>query len=178
VIWLARHGETDYNAQDRFQGQGDVPLNKHGLRQAEELARVAAQREWAALYASPILRARQTAEVVAEAVGLAPRFDARLAETDTGDWTDCYFSDVQRDHPEMWAKWRAGGDWAFPGGESLATQQERVLAALADIRLAAGLPALVVCHRGTIRTVLCNRDGRGLGAFHESDVANGELVVL
>ncbi len=179
MIALARHGETDYNAQRRFQGQGDVPLNSRGIEQARELAKVARERQWAALWASPILRARQTAEIVAEAIGLGPRYDARFAEHDVGDWQDRLFDDVERESPQLWARWQAGGeDWRFPGGESLAEQQKRVVAALVDITQRNELPALVVCHRGVIRCALAHTHNRGLDTYHEWSVPNGELIDL
>jgi broad specificity phosphatase PhoE len=179
VIALARHGETDYNAQRRFQGQGDVPLNARGIEQARELAKVAREREWAALWASPVLRARQTAEIVAEAIGLGPRYDARFAEHDVGDWQDRLFDDVERESPQLWARWQAGGeDWRFPGGESLGEQQARVIDGLVAVTQSHQLPALVVCHRGVIRSALCHTRNEGLEAFHEIVVPNGSLVAL
>ena len=73
---------------------------------------------------------------------------------------------------------RAGPDWRFPGGESLQEQQDRVLAALNDVEAAGELPALVVCHGGSIRVVLCSRDPRGLAAFHEFEVPNVAVLGL
>jgi broad specificity phosphatase PhoE len=179
VIFLARHGETPYNAERRFQGQGDVPLNERGIEQARELAQAARAEPFVALYASPVLRARQTAEIVAEAIGLEPRFDARFAEHDVGDWQDRLFDDVERSEPERWAAWQAAGeDWRFPGGESLGQQQKRVIAGLVDVTQAGELPALVVCHRGVIRSALCHTRNENLDAFHEIAVPNGALVRL
>lgn len=179
MIFLARHGETDYNAERRFQGQGDVPLNARGIAQARELAQLAAQREWAALWASPIVRARQTAEIVAEAIGLPPRFDARFAEHDVGAWQDRLFDDVERAEPELWAAWqRAGEEWRFPGGESLEEQQERVIDGLVSVTQSHELPALVVSHRGVIRSALCHTRNEGLDAFQTIPVPNGALVPL
>ena len=66
----------------------------------------------------------------------------------------------------------------FPGGESLQEHADRVWASLQDIRATGPLPALVVCHRGSIRTVLCRDDPRGLSAFHEFEVPNTGLVEL
>ncbi|UGS33773.1 histidine phosphatase family protein [Capillimicrobium parvum] len=178
MILLARHGETPYNAERRFQGQGDVALNARGLEQARELAQLAVQEPLAALYASPIRRARETAEIVAEAVGLEPRFDPRFAETDVGDWQDLLFDDVEREHPDLWAAWQAGGAWRFPGGESLAEQQERVIAGLVDVTQRGELPALVVCHRGSIRVALCHTRNEGLEAFQQIAIPNGALIRL
>jgi broad specificity phosphatase PhoE len=179
MIFLARHGETDYNAARRFQGQGDVPLNARGLQQARELAQVAAQRDWAALWASPIRRARETAEIVAAAIGLEPRFDARFAEHDVGDWQDRLFDDVQREDPELWARWqKAGEQWRFPGGESLLELQERVVDGLVAVTQSHVLPALVVCHRGVIRSALCHTRNAGLDGFQTIPVPNGGLIPL
>jgi probable phosphoglycerate mutase len=179
MILLARHGETDYNRERRFQGQGDVPLNARGIEQARELAELARQRPLVALYASPIRRACQTAQIVAEAIGLEPRFDPRFAEHDVGDWQERLFDDVARDEPERWAAWQAGGeDWRFPGGESLGEQQERVVAGLVDVTQRHELPALVVCHRGAIRSALCHTRNEGLDAYHDIAVPNGALIAL
>ena len=84
-----------------------------------------------------------------------------------------------RDEPEAWAAFGAAGeDFRFPGGESLAEQQERVIAALVDITQAGELPALVVCHRGVIRCALAHTHDRGLDTYHEWTVPNGELIRL
>jgi broad specificity phosphatase PhoE len=73
---------------------------------------------------------------------------------------------------------RGGAGFRFPGGESLQEHSDRVWAALQDIRAEGPLPALVVCHRGSIRAVLCRSDPRGLDAFHEYDVPNTGVVEL
>ena len=86
---------------------------------------------------------------------------------------------IARDDPAGYAAWmRAGADFRFPGGESLQEHADRVWAALEEIRAIGPLPALVVCHRGSIRTVLCRSDPRGLSAFHEFEVPNTGLVPL
>jgi broad specificity phosphatase PhoE len=181
VILLARHGETTYNAERRFQGRNDVALNERGLEQARELAALAAAREPAivALYTSPLRRAAQTARVVGEALGLEPREDARFEEVDTGDWTERLKGDVEREDPEGWAAYLAAGeDFRFPGGESLLEQQERVIAGFVAVTQRGELPALVVCHRGVIRAARAHTDIRGLDAFHDYEVPNGALMAL
>jgi broad specificity phosphatase PhoE len=177
MILLARHGETTYNAERRFQGWSPkAVLTEKGIAQAHELAEQAAGHDFAALYVSPLQRARQTAAIVGERIGLEPIVDERFAETETGDWTDQLYDDVDQD---LYAQWEhAGEDWRFPGGESLAEQQERVIAGLVDVTQNGKLPALVVCHRGTIRVALCHTQQRGLDMFTEIDVPNGGLVQL
>ncbi|HEU4703318.1 MAG TPA: histidine phosphatase family protein [Conexibacter sp.] len=182
MILLARHGETDDNVPPlRFQGQRDTPLNDTGRAQAQELAeRVAAlDPPVAALWSSDLSRARETAEVVGERIGLTPQLDTRLREGWRGQWEGHLFDEIAAREPERYAAWRSPNaeiGFHFPGGETLAQQQARVLAALADVKAAGELPALVVCHGGSIRTVLCARDPRGLGAFHTFEVPNVALV--
>ena len=182
MILLARHGETDWNVPPvRVMGSVDIPLNDRGREQARALADAAAaeERPIVALYTSPLVRASETAGIVGDRIGLEPRPDDRLKEVDVGDWQDRLKDDVEREDPEGWAAFRAGGDdFRFPGGESLAEQQERVIAALVDITQPAELPALVVCHRGVVRCALAHTHKRGLDTYHEWRVPNAELIRL
>jgi probable phosphoglycerate mutase len=179
VIWLARHGETADNKDRRFQGQKDVALNDTGREQAGVLAEAAQDHGFVALYTSPLVRARETAEIVGAALGLEPQLDDRLKEVDTGDWTGRLKDDIAHEDPDGWAAFGRGGeDWRFPGGESLQDQQDRVIAALVDITQTALLPALVVCHRGVVRCALAHTQKRGLDTYHEWTVPNGELIRL
>ncbi len=179
-LLLARHGETDDNREPiRAQGFRDTPLNDIGRRQAAELAERVAGEGIVSLWSSDLSRARETAEIVGAKIGLEPRLDPRLREATRGRWEGRRFIDIAEAEPELYAAWRRGGaDFRFPEGESLREQQERVLGALSDIGSAGELPALVVCHGGSIRVVLCSRDPRGLDAFHEFEVPNVALVRL
>ena len=175
-VYLARHGQTAYNLEGRFQGQLPVPLDATGRDQAVELAERAAAHGFSALWSSPLLRAKETALIVAERIGLSPREDARLMETDAGDWTDRSFAEVQLEAPQLFAAFLAGDPgFAFPGGESFAEQEVRVGAALEDVE-AGELPALVVCHGMVIRAALSVRAGHWLPSGQR--VPNGALVPL
>jgi broad specificity phosphatase PhoE len=179
-LLLARHGETDDNREPiRAQGFRDTPLNETGRRQAAELGERVAGEGIVSLWSSDLSRARETAEIVGANIGLEPRLDRRLREASRGRWEGQRFIDIAQAEPEAYAAWRrAGADWRFPEGESLREQQERVLAALSEIGAVGELPALVVCHGGAIRVVLCARDPRGLDAFHDFAVPNVALVRL
>jgi probable phosphoglycerate mutase len=181
-VLLARHGETNDNiAPLRFQGFTDTPLNDTGRRQAAELAEKIAARDEpiASLWASDLIRARLTAEIVGRRIGLVPTLDARLREGFRGRWEGHLMQDVEAAEPELYAAWRRGGaEFRFPEGESLLDQQQRVTAALTDIRATGPLPALAVCHGGSIRVMLSERDPRGLDAFHEFEVPNVAVVTL
>jgi broad specificity phosphatase PhoE len=175
-VYLARHGQTAYNLEHRFQGHLPVPLDDTGRVQAADLAERASVRDFAALWCSPLLRARETADIVAERIGIEPREDPRLMETDAGDWTDRLFVDVQAEDPDGFADFINGApSFAFPGGESFARQGVRVAAALAGVEQG-DLPALVVCHGVVIRIALFQRAGHKVALAER--VPNAALVPL
>jgi broad specificity phosphatase PhoE len=178
TIHLARHGQTAYNHEGRFQGHLPVPLDATGREQAAALAEVAAGVQITSLWCSPLVRARETADIVAARIGLQPAEDARFAETDTGDWTDRSFADVRAEDPEGFARFqRSDPSFRYPGGESFAEQSARVQAGLGDLRARpSALPALVVCHRGVIRLALAVALGDAAAGARE--IANASLVTL
>ncbi|TCO62587.1 histidine phosphatase family protein [Actinocrispum wychmicini] len=160
TIYLARHGRTDYNRVGRFQGQLDVPLNETGREQAKRLADRVADLGLAALWASPLARARETAEAVSVHIGLPIQFDNRLMETDTGVWTDRLYEDMKIEDPDAYHGFvTAAEDFRFEGGESYADQGDRVMAALAEIERGPK-PALVVCHGMVMRLAVSRRTGK------------------
>jgi probable phosphoglycerate mutase len=172
---MARHGRTAYNHERRFQGRLPVPLDEVGRAQALELAERAAAYDFAALWCSPLRRARETADVVAARIGLQPREDERLVETDAGAWTDRTFVEVQAEAPEQFARFASlDMSFAFPQGESFADQSLRVHAAVAEIR-ATGALSLVVCHGVVIRLALAEYLAPG---EEPPRIANAALVPL
>jgi broad specificity phosphatase PhoE len=179
-LLLARHGQTDDNLEPiRVQGFTDTPLNAVGRRQAHDLAERVSGMTIGSLWCSDLSRAAETARIVGDRVGISARSDPRLREGNRGDWEGHRFIEIERDDPDGYAAWRRGGaGFRFPGGESLQEHSDRVAAALDDIRADGPLPALVVCHRGSIRVVLCRSDPRGLDAFHDYDVPNTGIVAL
>ena len=179
-VLLARHGETDDNREPlRVQGFRDTPLNDFGRRQAQQLAGRMADTGIVSLWASDLKRARETAEIVGRRIELSPRLDERLREANRGRWEGRLFCDIERDEPQLYADWRrAGASFRFPDGESLQEQLDRVRAAVSDIQGFGALPALVVCHGGCIRVMLCAQDPRGLEAFHEFSVPNVAVTAL
>ena len=152
-VLLVRHGETDDNAADRFQGRLDTPLNERGREQSRALADALAGEGLRALYSRPLQRARETAEIVAARLGLEVVLDDRLMEADAGDWAGMLYDEINAADAGAFDAWRARrAGFRFPGGESVDEQDARVAAVLADV--AAGpLPALVVTHGGSIRAV-------------------------
>jgi probable phosphoglycerate mutase len=154
-----RHGESRSNSERRFGGHTDTPLSERGLAQAARTAAaVAAAFRPTALVSSDLLRARQTAEGVAERTGLKPVFDADLRERSVGELDGMRFADVARDRPEMWGRLMARDpDFSPPGGETLHAVVARMCRALQRIDAAHGDGrVVVVSHAVSIRLVLAH----------------------
>lgn len=180
MILLSRHGQTDWNLEPaRCQGWADAPLNDVGRAQARDQGRALRGRGLGLIVTSHLARARETAEIVrAELSGAAVVpviVDPRLAETHRGDWETRLFSEIMAGEPDAWRHYRERPDtFRFPGGESLAEQQRRVLACLRDAALD-GRPTLLVTHGGSIRLVRCFLEGRGIATFHRDSAHNGSV---
>jgi probable phosphoglycerate mutase len=141
VTMLLRHGETPLSVDKRFSGRGDVALTDRGVAQAEAAARrLAAAKvdapKIAAVVSSPLRRARQTAGIVADALGLEVEVDDGLAESDFGEWEGLTFAEASERDPDALAAWLGDPRIAPPGGESMATTGTRVEAARARIMAA------------------------------------------
>jgi broad specificity phosphatase PhoE len=140
TLLLVRHGETDWNAEGRLQGHTDRPLSDYGRRQAQQLAGEREDEELEAIYSSDLARARETAEIVGERLGLPVVLDPDLREKDWGTWEG--LNAVERDRVEF-------------VGETTEAHQERMLRALR--RIAERHPGdgrvLVVTHGGSMRRV-------------------------
>ncbi len=152
---LVRHGRTAWNAEGRWQGQTDVPLDDTGRDQARVMAdAVAARYTPHALWCSDLTRAVQTAALVAAATGLTPTPDPRLREIYTGDWEGLTASEIERRWPEDHRRWLAGEDIVRAGGaETRAEVAERTATALEAIAAAAAPDAtsVVVGHGASLR---------------------------
>jgi broad specificity phosphatase PhoE len=138
-LLLVRHGETDWNAEGRLQGHTDRPLSDYGRAQARRLADDLEGEELEAIYASDLARARETAEIAGERLGLSVVLDPDLREKDWGNWEG--LTAVERDRVEF-------------AGESTEAHQERMLRALHRIaERHPGGRVLVVTHGGSMRRV-------------------------
>jgi probable phosphoglycerate mutase len=152
-IVIARHGETDWNREGRFQGHADPPLNALGRAQAEELARLLAAIEITALYTSDLRRAAETAGIVGEHLGLVASPDEGLREIDMGPWSGLTGDEIGERFPDAYARWRDGDSDAH-GGETRAAFSTRVVRAVVRVaRAHPGQRIAIVAHGGVIRTV-------------------------
>lgn len=147
-----RHGETDWNRQQRFQGQIDVPLNANGLAQAARLRGRLAAEPADVLVCSDLLRTRQTAAPLAEAWGLDPLLEPGVREQSFGVLEGLDVPTIKARHPDLWADWLVHrADFALPGGESIRQFHARVLHAVQALaRTHAGRTVAVVTHGGVL----------------------------
>ena len=151
TILLVRHGETDWNRDARFQGHADPPLNERGREQARALAERLAAEPLAAVYTSPLQRARETAEIVAARVGLPVESVDGVREVDVGSWSGLTRTEIEERFPEAFARWLGNGP-GWEDGETYEEMGERVLAALEELaRRHPGEVVLVVTHGGPVR---------------------------
>jgi probable phosphoglycerate mutase len=154
-LFLARHGETDWNAAGRWQGQTDVPLNATGRAQASTLAARLRAEGVRAIATSDLCRARGTAEIVGEALGLEIAFvDAALRERAYGKWEGLTRCECQARFPEEWARHVSDPRTSPPGGESMDALLARVVPAVHRVAEGVASPALLVTHGGVMRAFL------------------------
>jgi probable phosphoglycerate mutase len=130
---LLRHGRTEWNAQRRFQGQADPPLDDIGRAQAYEVSALIAALRPDVLVSSDAARAVQTAERVAAATGLPLVTDPRLRERSLGHWEGLTRDEVAERYPAEYADWVAGRDVTGRGGESREEVAQRALAAFHEL---------------------------------------------
>ena len=160
-ILLARHGETPWNAEGRYQGQEDIPLSEVGLAQATALGQRLQDLQIDRAVASPLDRATRTAQLaLGESRAQQLQFDAGLKEIGHGDWEGLLASEIQARDPERLQAWRDAPDTVLmpgPGGESLQQVFDRAWPAFA--RACEGLgnddTLLVVAHDAVNRVLLC-----------------------
>jgi broad specificity phosphatase PhoE len=148
-ITLIRHGETDWNIEGRYQGQADPPLNSQGLLQAQNLVQELRDFSLNILYSSPLLRTRQTADILAKSLNIPVIEEPRLMEIHQGDWQTRLRSEIETLFPELFSEWETN-PWMVtpPGGEHLSEVQSRVYAALDEIiRVESHSKIGVVTHR-------------------------------
>jgi broad specificity phosphatase PhoE len=146
---LIRHGETDWNVTGRYQGQADPPLNAKGLEQAHLLTEELRGVHLDVLYTSPLRRALQTAQVLANALNVTLHLEPRLMEIHQGDWQGRLRADIAARYPDLFRRWETE-PWEVtpPGGEHLRQVQERVSEAVDSmLNLHRGQRIGLVAHR-------------------------------
>lgn len=150
---LLRHGRTAWNAEGRFQGQADPPLDEVGRAQAYEVAHIVAALRPNLMVSSNLQRAEQTARIVSEVTRLPFTTDPRFRERGLGNWEGLTRADVATAFPEEYAEWAAGLDVSRRGGESRDEVAERATAGLADLPV---VPLTVIVLHGATAMALTN----------------------
>lgn len=145
AFWYLRHGQTDWNAQNLAQGRTDIPLNATGLEQADAAAKLLNHRGIRTVVASPLIRAKATAEAAAAVIGRPVQFDPELQEVSFGD----------HEAKPMLAEWF--DDWVAEkytpaGGESFADLRNRTVEAI-NRALTLEAPVLIVAHGAIFRAL-------------------------
>jgi broad specificity phosphatase PhoE len=188
TVYLARHGETAWNREGRWQGHTDVELNESGRLQAHALGQALLARGIVRVHASDLLRARETAHIVATLLGLeGPTADAGLRERGFGCFEGLTREECEERFPEAWEGYRAGDGASPPGGEPRDQVIERMRQAVRDTAAALRAhssvdgAALAVSHGGAMRLFVMSITGvmpppLENGAVFKLDLAGDEFT--
>jgi broad specificity phosphatase PhoE len=162
-ILLLRHAETQWNRERRFQGRRDIPLSPAGREQAQSAASLLAATPVAAVWSSPLARARETAALIAAPHGLPVGVTEHFTEMDFGEWVGLTREDVAARFPDALSAWAETPHQArWPGAETLQAVRSRVLAGLAALRAAhQGQTICLVSHGITSRVLILEALGLG-----------------
>lgn len=181
-LWLVRHGQTDWNRAGRWQGQSPAApaLNRTGHAQALALRGQLKPGCVAAVYASDLLRSRQTAELLAEPLGLTVTLEPRLREMDLGDWEGMHYTDIDAGFSHVLARReRDPIHTRAPQGESPMDVARRVLPAVDEIAVRhCGESVLVVAHGITLAVILCVAQRIPLQHLYEHIPLNATLLQI
>lgn len=180
-IILVRHGQTDYNVQDLYQGSLDIPLNETGLMQADMLAESIKELPIDVFISSPLERAYVTTEKCAKAKGMEISYtDPRLTEISYGEWEGRTKKEVSKENKELAKKWKKE-PWntQIPGGETLQQLQERYRAAIDDaVERYPGKTIFIGAHSKGNMALMCSILGIGLDHYLQFKQDNTCINVL
>lgn len=153
VVYLVRHGESKGNKENRMRGRCDFPLTEEGERQARMLAMEA--KEWgiSAIFTSPLIRAKKTAEYIGRECGLIPEIDEGFHNVKLGEWEGKKMEWIEKNFPNEWKIWKTNPEeLKLPGFESLSSIQERTYKTLKRrVEEFAGETFCVVSHRAVLK---------------------------
>ena len=177
-IFVARHGQTEWSHDGRYQGRSDPPLSPEGIVESQRLAETLRGMRIGAIITSPLQRARQTAAIIVNLLELDPAaIDPNLAEISYGAWEGLTQSEVKSRWPELLRRWKRTPETVrFPGGETLDEARSRVCACLTARRQHTGsMPILLVTHAAWIRLALIEAFGLSLADFRHITIETGSV---
>ena len=178
TILLVRHGETDWNRSGRIMGIRPVPLNQNGLTQAARLALQLTALPAPALYSSPVVRARQTANILASTLRVPVTEEPGLSEIGVGEWEGLHWNEFDGD-PARVNFYRLPQEARPPGGETLGEVQQRAIAAVERAlgRMKAGT-AVLVTHADVIRTIVAHYLETDLQTMRHMQIDHASVTAL
>lgn len=175
---LIRHGETFWNKEGRVQGTSDVELSAAGKKQVELLALSLKDHPLEAIHASPLKRARQTAEIINEFHHLDIQIHWDLMEMDQGDFEGFSFKELMACEKDFLQKWITNpASVKMPNGESLAQVQQRAWRVMEEI-ISKSENALIVSHNFTIAAILCRVRNISLSEFRSTCVDTASKTIV
>ncbi len=161
-IMLIRHGQTQWNVLQKYQGQTDIPLNNTGREQAAQLAVFLKQESIEAIYCSDLCRAMETAKIISSFHTIEPVSDPRWREFNFGRWEGLTYREIDQAFPEEARNWfEDTRHFKVPGGESFGQMAARVEEAFQEIERKHRGTVVVVTHGGVIRVIRCIFDPNG-----------------
>jgi alpha-ribazole phosphatase len=180
LIYLLRHGEVEMAETRRFIGHLDVPLSAQGERQGAAQGVRLSSVKLGGLFASDLIRARRTGELIGVPHGLVPILVPALREMSMGRWEGLTAAEIERREPDKFAEWMAHvGEFPFPEGESLPELEARAWPAFESIVDAhPGRAIAIVAHGGTNRALICRALGVPLRRILTLGQDYGALTVL
>lgn len=177
ILYIARHGETTWNREGRYQGQRESALTETGRQQAQALAHALRESSIEAVYASPLSRCRDSAQPLADARGIELRVDASLIEIAHGSWEGRLREEIARNDAARFTQWRLQPDLvAFPGGETLAAVHRRWQTFIAALPSADEVA--IITHDVLVRLAILDASHRPFGRLWEPRVVNGGYARL
>ncbi|KPJ53505.1 MAG: hypothetical protein AMJ37_01350 [Dehalococcoidia bacterium DG_18] len=177
---LVRHGETSWNQENRVLGHTEIELNEKGRKQAERLALALKDETLAAIYSSPLRRARETAEEIARFHGLEVVTDDGLKEVDAGELDGLTFQEMMERYGDFLKEWvKDEPSLRMPGGESIAELQQRTWPAVE--RMVRDHPdgiVILVSHAFAILSIICKAIGLSLSHFRRLRLSTASISIL
>jgi broad specificity phosphatase PhoE len=177
LVYLVRHGATDWNHAGRIQGQFDVPLNAEGRAQAQLVAQRLVSVKATALYSSDLLRAYETAQIIGQATGLPVMQKPGLREMHFGTWQGLTVQQIRERDPEVYAARRANPyEVPPPGGQTWQQFYQQAVRALHDILQESDAQRLIVATHSGVCTVL-GLEALGLGYMGKRTFGNANCAI-
>lgn len=176
---LIRHGQTDWNKEERFRGRTDIELNETGLKQALAAGNALCQLDIGAIYTSPLKRAQKTAAVIADCTGKPLLIADELIDIDFGQFQGLTAAEAAARDKALWQMWVDSPHQVhFPEGESLPIVETRINLAIDKAREYGDRTVVMVSHSVVCKVMVCHIVGLDLSHFWQIDQATGAITVF